>query len=178
MKKSILVHLGLGSNLGNRFCFLNQACSQLKSDFLIDFRVSRIFESEPLLKMKQSNYYNIVVSGLTELTPFELLKNCLQIENRLGRVRKERWGSRNIDIDILSYGNEIVKTKKLTIPHPEIENRSFVLLPLLEVSPSWKHPSKGLEIHMLWEKWQKKNSDFPPIPIKKEINPTVHMLVK
>ena len=79
MSKSILVHLSLGSNLGNRIFFLNHACKELEMMSLQNFRVSHIFESKPLLKMQQPNYYNIVVCGLTYLGPFELLKKCVSV---------------------------------------------------------------------------------------------------
>ena len=160
------MHLGLGSNLGNRLDFLNQACRELSAVTFRDFRSSAIYESEPLLKMKQPKYYNQVVCGLTDLSPVELVVKCQQIENMLGRVRKERWGSRNIDLDILSYGNEIVDNKKLKIPHPEMEKRSFVLLPLLELSPNWVHPESGTSISMLWENWLKTNDEELPQVLK------------
>ena len=160
------MHLGLGSNLGNRLGFLNQACRELSAVTFCDFRTSAIYESEPLLKMKQPKYYNQVVCGLTDLSPVELVVKCQQIENMLGRVRKERWGSRNIDLDILSYGNEIVDSEKLKIPHPEMEKRSFVLLPLLELSPDWVHPESGTSIRMLWENWLKTNNDELPQALK------------
>ena len=166
MTTAILVHLGLGSNLGNRLDFLNQACRELAALPLQNFRVSAIYESEPLLKMPQPNYYNLVVCGLTKLSPFELMEKCQQIENRLGRVRKERWGSRIIDLDILSYGNEIINTEKLKIPHSEMEKRSFVLLPLSELSPDWVHPESGTGIRMLWEKWTQTIDEEHPKPLK------------
>ena len=166
MTRAILVHLGLGSNLGNRLDFLNQACRELSVVTFRDFRASSIYESEPLLKMDQPNYYNQVVCGLTELSPVELVIKCQQIENMLGRVRKERWGPRNIDLDILSYGNEIVDNEKLKVPHPEIEKRSFVLLPLLELSPDWLHPESGTSIRMLWENWLKTNDEELPQVLK------------
>ena len=163
MTTAILVHLGLGSNLGNRLDFLNRACSELKAVTLRDFRTSTIYESEPLLKMKQPNYFNQVVCGWTELTPLELLKKCQQIETQLGRVRKEHWGSRKIDLDILSYGKDIVDTERIKIPHPEMEKRSFVLLPLLELSPDWVHPKSGKSIQILWENWLKTNNEELPL---------------
>ena len=166
MIRAILVHLGLGSNLGNRMDFLNQACRELSAVTFRDFRASAIYESEPLLKMKQPKYYNQVVCGLTDLSPVELVVKCQQIENLLGRVRKERWGSRNIDLDILSYGNEIVDNEKLKIPHPEMEKRSFVLLPLLELSPDWVHPESGTGIRILWENWLKTNDEKLPQVLK------------
>ena len=166
MIRTILVHLGLGSNLGNRMDFLNRACRELSTVTFRDFRASAIYESEPLLKMKQPKYYNQVVCGLTDLSPVELVVKCQQIENMLGRVRKERWGSRNIDLDILSYGNEIVDNEKLKIPHPEMEKRSFVLLPLLELSPDWVHPESGTSIRMLWENWLITNDEELPQVVK------------
>ncbi|MDC0224021.1 2-amino-4-hydroxy-6-hydroxymethyldihydropteridine diphosphokinase [Deltaproteobacteria bacterium] len=162
MTTAILVHLGLGSNLGNRQAFLNQACSKLSAATLLNFRSSEIYESEPLLKMKQPNYFNQVVCGWTELTPVELLEKCQQIETQLGRIRKEHWGSRKIDLDILSYGKDIVDTERLKIPHPEMEKRSFVLLPLLELSPDWVHPKSGKSIQILWENWLKTNNEELP----------------
>jgi len=162
MTTTILVHLGLGGNLGNRQAFLNQACSILSAVTLQNFRSSEIYESEPLLKMKQPNYFNQVVCGWTELTPVELLEKCQQIETQLGRVRKEHWGSRKIDLDILSYGKDIVDTERLKIPHPEMEKRSFVLLPLLELSPDWVHPKSGKSIQILWENWLKTNNEELP----------------
>ena len=163
MTTAILVHLGLGSNLGNRQAFLNQACSKLSAVTLQNFRSSEIYESEPLLKMKQPNYFNQVVCGWTELTPVELLEKCQQIETQLGRVRKEHWGSRKIDLDILSYGKDIVDTERIKIPHPEMEKRSFVLLPLLELSPDWIHPKSGKSIQILWENWLKTNNEELPL---------------
>lgn len=165
------MHLGLGSNLGDRMDFLYSACDQLRSETLREFRASAIYESEPLLKMPQPKYLNMVVRGLTDLSYFELIKKCQQIENRLGRIRKERWDSRNIDIDILSYGNEIVDTENLTIPHPEMENRSFVLMPLLELSPEWAHPKNGNDIKILWENWLQSNDGEVPRPVNQGNKP-------
>ena len=146
--------------------FLNRACRELSTVTFRDFRASAIYESEPLLKMKQPRYYNQVVCGLTYLSPVELVVKCQQIENKLGRVRKEHWGSRNIDLDILSYGNEIVDNEKLKVPHPEIVKRSFVLLPLLELSPDWVHPESGTGIRILWENWLKTNDEELPQVLK------------
>ena len=176
MSKTILVHLSLGSNLGDRVTFLNKACKELEMMSLKNLRVSNIFKSKPLLSMKQPNYYNIVVSGSTDLAPFKLLKKCQQIEDKLGRERFEKWGARNIDLDILSYGNKIIDTEELKIPHPEIEKRSFVLMPLLEISPTWIHPIKGISIKNIWDSWQRLNKESLPKIIKQKINLSDHML--
>ena len=169
MTEAILVHLGLGSNLGNRQDTMKQACVELESLPLLQFRVSPIYESEPLLKMPQPKYLNMVVCGLTELSPLELLKQCRQTENRLGRIRDEHWGSRTIDIDILAYGEECIDTEILKIPHPEMEKRSFVLVPLLELSPELVHPKTGISIRKLWEEWLHTNNKGLPQPLNRKI---------
>ena len=163
--EAILVHLGLGSNLGDRNKFLSMACKLLRSEAIREFRASSIYESEPLLKMQQPKYFNMVVCGLTVLSPKDLLKKCQQIEISLGRIRRERWGSREIDIDILSYGNRIIDNDDLLIPHPEIENRSFVLMPMLELSPEWLHPETGITIKELWENWLLKHEGQETLPV-------------
>jgi 2-amino-4-hydroxy-6-hydroxymethyldihydropteridine diphosphokinase len=111
----------------------------------------------------------MVVCGLTELSPLELLKKCQQIENRLGRVRNEHWGSRTIDIDILAYGEECIDSEILKIPHPEMEKRSFVLVPLLELSPELVHPKNGISIRKLWEEWLHTNNEELPQPLNRKI---------
>ena len=169
MTEAILVHLGLGSNLGNRQDNLKQAYVELESLPLLQFRVSPIYESEPLLKMPQPKYLNMVVCGLTKLSPLELLKKCRQTENRLGRIRDEHWGSRTIDIDILAYGEECIDTEILKIPHPEMEMRSFVLVPLLELSPELVHPKTGISIRKLWEEWLQTNDEELPQPLNRKI---------
>ena len=163
--ESILVHLGLGSNLGDRKEYLSTACNQLRSEAVREFRASSIYESEPLLKMPQRKYFIMVVCGLTVLSPQEFLKKCQQIELNLGRIRRERWGSREIDIDILSYGSRIIDNADLVIPHPEIQNRSFVLMPMLELSPEWFHPETGIKIKALWENWLLKHEGQETLPV-------------
>ena len=163
--ETILVHLGLGSNLGDRKEYLSKACNQLRSEALREFRASSIYESEPLLKMAQPKYFNMVVCGLTILSPQGLIKKCQQIEINSGRIRRERWGSREIDIDILSYGSRIIDKDDLVIPHPEIENRSFVLMPMFELSPEWLHPKTGVTIKELWENWLLKHEGQDPLPM-------------
>ena len=161
--KAAFVHLGLGSNLGDRKEFLSMACNYLSSQVITGFRASSIYESEPLLKMKQSKYFNMVVCGLTVLSPKDLLKKCQQIEISLGRIRRGHWDSREIDIDILSYGNRTIIKDNLVIPHPEIENRSFVLRPMLELSPEWLHPENGIKVNELWENWLLKYGGQEPL---------------
>ena len=162
--EAILVHLGLGRNLGARKEFLSIACNHLRYGAVREFRASSIYESEPLMKMPQPNYFNMVVCGLTVLSPQELLNKCQQIEISLGRVHRKHWGSREIDIDILSYGSKIIDNNDLVIPHPEIQNRSFVLMPMLELSPEWLHPETGITINELWENWLLKHEGKETLP--------------
>ena len=164
--EAILVHLGLGSNLGDRNEFLSMACKLLRSEAIREFRASSIYESEPLLKMPQPKYLNMVICGLTVLSPKELLKKCQQIETSSGRILSERGGPREIDIDILSYGSSIIDNDDLVIPHPEIGNRSFVLIPMLELSPAWLHPKKEITIKELWKNWLLKHEGQEPPPVK------------
>ena len=165
--EAILVHLGLGSNLGDRKEFLTIACKHLCSEAIMEFRASSVYESEPLLKMPQPKYFNMVICGLTVLSPPDLLKKCQQIEIISGRIPRERWGSREIDIDILSYGSRIIDKDDLIIPHPEIENRSFVLMPMLELSPEWLHPETGITIKELWKNWLLKYEGQETLPVNK-----------
>ena len=164
--EAILVHLGLGSNLGDRKEYLSMAYNQLRSEAVREFRASSIYEREPLLKMPQPKYLNMVVCGLTIISPQELLKKCQQIEISLGRVQRERWGCREIDIDILSYGSRIIDNDDLVIPHPEIENRSFVLMPMLEFSPEWRHPETGITVKEIWENWLLQHEGQEALPVK------------
>jgi 2-amino-4-hydroxy-6-hydroxymethyldihydropteridine diphosphokinase len=148
------VFFGLGSNLGDRARYLRQACEALAALPLKGFQASSVYESQPLANMDQLLYLNQVVCGQTTLDPEILLEACLQIEKRLGRIRQEHWGPRIIDIDLLSYGNLFLRSQRLTIPHPELLNRSFVLLPLSELESSWTHPASGNALEALWQQWQ------------------------
>jgi 2-amino-4-hydroxy-6-hydroxymethyldihydropteridine diphosphokinase len=94
--------------------------------------------------VEQDSFYNIVIQVKTELEPYELLQRCQEIEKDLGRVRDLRWGPRTIDIDILTYENFRISTKDLTIPHPYMEKREFVLAPLREIAPLLRLPSGKL----------------------------------
>ena len=107
-------------------------------------KVSSLYKSKPVGPQGQNDYINAVIKIETEFMPLELL-DCMQdIENQHGRIRKERWGPRILDLDILIFGKEIIQDKKLTIPHPEIEKRPFVLVPLAEIDSNCSIPGIGL----------------------------------
>ena len=137
------VILGLGSNLGDRADNIKKALLIIFSAFTAD-KVSRVYSSSSLLKDNQRDYYNIVCSCYTDKSPEDALIFFQGTEEKLGRVRNGiRWGAREIDIDILDWGGSVIKTDRLIIPHPEMSSRSFVLYPLREIFPDYKHPETG-----------------------------------
>jgi 2-amino-4-hydroxy-6-hydroxymethyldihydropteridine diphosphokinase len=126
-------YLGLGSNLGDRLERLRGAARLLGATEGIDLvRSSRVYETEPV-GPPQPAYLNAVVRTDTTLAPRGLLEACRAVEDALGRVRAERWGPRTIDVDILTYDEEIVADPDLVIPHPRMHERGFVLVPLGEL---------------------------------------------
>lgn len=137
---AVTVYIGIGSNLGNR----EENC--LNSIRLIeerDIRVlkrSSLYETEPWGVEDQPMFINMAIEAETELSPLELLRVLKSIEKSMGRVQTERWGPRIIDLDILFYNNLILETPELTIPHPYIKERPFVLIPLSEIAPEFEHP--------------------------------------
>ncbi len=136
-----LAYLGLGSNIGNRIGYIRRslvALSRLPKTKVT--KVSSLYETEPYGKKEQPWFINIVVEVSTELGPLELFKKCKSIENKLGRQKREKWAEREIDIDILLYDEIIFSTPELQIPHPDMHNRRFVLIPLSEIAPNIIHP--------------------------------------
>ncbi|WP_407305868.1 2-amino-4-hydroxy-6-hydroxymethyldihydropteridine diphosphokinase [Desulfosporosinus sp. SB140] len=133
--------LGLGSNLGDRAYYLSEAVAALQRPTITIASVSGIYETEPWGVQEQPMYWNQVIEVETSLASLDLLHICQEIEQQLGRVRKEHWGSRTIDIDLLIYDNEVSESDELTLPHPYLENREFVLAPLREIAPDLILPS-------------------------------------
>lgn len=134
------IFIGFGSNLGDRSALINQALqslSDLPTTTII--KLSSLYETVPVGYLEQGGFLNGVVLVQSCLTAFELLERLLAIENQLGRVRKERWGPRTIDLDILFYGDSLIDEVALQVPHPELGKRLFVLEPLCELAPTWVH---------------------------------------
>ncbi len=130
-------YLSLGSNIGERFKYLKKAISLLNAHPKISIsKISSIYETDPVGFEEQNCFLNIVVEINTSLTAMELLNYCLQVEKDLGRIRNVRWGPRTIDIDVLLYNEEIYESNQLTIPHPRMHEREFVLIPLTEINPT------------------------------------------
>lgn len=134
------IYLCLSTNLGDRLQNLNNAIQALQNKEIQILQSSQIYETEPWGLTDQPWFLNQCIQISTTLNPYQLLNTINQIEADLGRIRHQKWAERTIDIDILYYQNQIIKTEKLTIPHPEIKNRQFVLQPLTEIAPNFIDP--------------------------------------
>lgn len=128
-----IAYIGLGSNLGDRENNLRQALAEIGQAGIKVAAVSKFLESEPYGVTDQPKFINAVARVETDLQPLALLDVLLGIENKMGRVRKRHWGERNIDLDLLLYDEVKMQTEKLTLPHPDMQNREFVMKPLAEV---------------------------------------------
>ena len=137
------VYLSLGSNLGEREENLRRALRALEREHIHVLAQSSIYETEPQGMVQQRWFLNLVVECETRYFPLQLLRVIERVQRELGRERGAgavRWGPRAIDIDILLFGNVIMATPQLTIPHPRMLERRFVLEPLLEIAPELRHP--------------------------------------
>ncbi len=134
------IYLLLGSNLGNSKEILDHAVSEIEHDIGDIINTSSIYKTKAWGMEDQPDFLNQVVEIESSFSPEVLLKKVNKIEEKLGRVRLIKWQARIIDIDILYYGNVIIKSKDLVIPHPENENRNFVLAPMAEIAPDFIHP--------------------------------------
>ncbi len=143
--QSKTVYIALGSNLGDRRTNLIDAISQLRQKVSVK-QISSVYETEPAYVTDQPRFYNMVLRGMTDLIPAELLRFLKNIERRMGRERTLRYGPRPIDLDILVYGDLQLETPELTIPHPRIAERAFVLAPFAEIAPDLILPgqTKGI----------------------------------
>lgn len=142
MSGETTIYLGLGSNLGERTNNLIAALKAL-APYVIVEAVSSLYETDPVGPQDQQDFHNAVCRANTSLAPPELLAAVKQIERDVGRVQARHWGPRMIDIDILLYGDKIVTEPDLRIPHQELVNRAFVLVPLAELAADVRHPSQG-----------------------------------
>ena len=137
-----IAYIGIGSNLGILEKNCTEAIEKISStkDIKIVSR-SSFYHTEPIGGVQQDWFVNSVIKIKTALSPMNLLSALLNIESTMGRTRKEKWGPRLIDLDLLFYGNLILGKKGLTLPHPEIQKRKFVLIPMSEIAESLVHPT-------------------------------------
>ena len=164
------VYLGLGTNLGDRRVNLREAVHRLGGRVAID-GLSALYETPPMGPPDQPWYLNAACTGSTELGPEELLIFVKEIERGMGRVPTRRWGPRLIDIDILFYDDLILASPDLTIPHPGIPHRLFVLAPLADIAPELVHPQLGESISALLNKLSTGSDDIRRIAESEEWHP-------
>lgn len=156
--------ISIGSNLGDRFSYLQTAVTSIcQHPKISNVKVSSVYETKPVGGVEQDDFLNAAISLDTELTPIELLKFAQQLENQAERVREVRWGPRTLDVDILTYGNEVLNSEELTLPHPRIAERAFVLIPWFEIAPDSEITNLG-KLESLYNSISKsevvKNNDY------------------
>ena len=134
------LYLILGGNLGDRKANIDEALRLIEVSLGDLLKVSKYYQTAAWGNTQQPDFLNLACAVATEKDADECLNILLVIEQSLGRVRLEKWGARLIDIDILYFNNDIIATENLTVPHPEIANRKFVLVPLCDIAPRFVHP--------------------------------------
>ena len=150
--KEFLSAIALGSNLGDSLSILESAIETLAQTPLITLVSKSSWHRTKAIGPPQPDYWNGCVVVRVKLTPTSLLEHLLKIETKFGRVRRERWGPRTLDLDLLLYDNLILETPILQIPHPRMWERAFVLLPLAEIAPDWIDPVSQCTIAQLVQK--------------------------
>jgi 2-amino-4-hydroxy-6-hydroxymethyldihydropteridine diphosphokinase len=134
------VYLLIGGNMGKREEILAKACKLIGEQCGDLMNISSLYETEAWGKNDQPSFLNQALEINTRLKPVELMQQILKIEKQIGRIRIEKYGPRSVDIDILFFNDEIHEYPSLTVPHPQIQNRRFVLVPMNELAPSFIHP--------------------------------------
>jgi 2-amino-4-hydroxy-6-hydroxymethyldihydropteridine diphosphokinase len=156
---STIAYIGIGSNLGDKLFNCRDSIDKInKLPGCHVSAVSAIFKTEPVGVTGQPWYANCVVELSTTQVPSQLLKGLLSVESDMGRIRKKRWEARIVDLDILLFGQEIIESDNLIIPHPLLHKRQFVLEPLYQLAPDLVHPVLKLTMNQLLNKLPKEPS--------------------
>ena len=143
-------YIGFGSNIDDRLNYITQALRLLlEADAISLIQISSLYETEPVGYEEQDWFLNGVVAVKTDLPIQQLLALLKEIEKIVGRQHRERWGPREVDLDLLIYGQCCINTAELTVPHPEMHQRNFVLVPFAEIAPDVLHPIFGQNIRTL-----------------------------
>ncbi len=157
--EAVEVYLGLGSNMGDRQGNLSRALDLLSRKLQIG-EVSSVYDTEPVGDVSQPHFLNMVCQVYTRIAPEALLILAKGIETKLGRASGKPNAPRPIDIDILLYGDRVIETPELVIPHPRLAERAFVLVPLADIAPALKHPVSGETIKELLQGVTEKQGVF------------------
>lgn len=150
MKQKVRVAISLGSNLGDRLEFLTLAARRLAGEFLERAQASRVYETEPWRGMDHPLYLNALIVGESEWKPPAILNYLQEVERDLGRTPGERYAPRVVDLDLIAYGEQSWESPGVCVPHPFMHERDFVLVPMLELWPDWRHPKLGKTVKQLW----------------------------
>ncbi|PWV51435.1 2-amino-4-hydroxy-6-hydroxymethyldihydropteridine diphosphokinase [Chitinophaga sp. S165] len=137
MNKAILL---IGGNLGDRTGHLQQAVEQIDKQIGKVEKISALYETAAWGHVEQPDYLNQALLVSTDMDARTLLETVLAIEHNIGRIRRQKWGARVIDIDIIFYNDDVINQPDLKVPHPQMQFRQFVLVPLREILPDWQHP--------------------------------------
>lgn len=156
------VFLALGSNVGDCKANIAEAVEKL-SEKVSNIKVAPLFISKAVGYTDQPDFHNTALVGETDLKPEELLDFVKSIEQEVGRVYRFRWGPREIDIDIIFYGDQVYKSERLEIPHPRMHERDFVLVPLVALEPELVHPKLGKSVQKLLSQLPRENYSIDDI---------------
>jgi 2-amino-4-hydroxy-6-hydroxymethyldihydropteridine diphosphokinase len=148
------IYIALGSNLGDKEKNLKEALLRLAKKGIKICKVSDFIATRPYGVTDQPDFLNAVAEVETDISPAELLQVLLQTEREMGRLRLRRWGERNIDLDLLLYDGQTIDLPELKVPHPDMQNREFVLKPLAQIAPDAVHPKLGKTIGQMWKELQ------------------------
>ncbi len=143
--------LHLGSNEGNRQEMIKKAIALIEKNIGNVVNKSMLYETEAWGKKDQPDFINQAIEVKTKLDALQTLNKCIELQSQLGGVKKEKWGPRSIDIDLLFLNDKVIKNDKITLPHPEIQNRNFVLIPLMEIAGEFVHPVLNKTIEELFD---------------------------